>query len=118
MTKSKILLILVLAFALFAVADFALAQGGGTAPGLGVPRQPAGLPGNPSDTITEWIVRLVNYALGIVAILAVAYLIYGGFLYITSGGDSEASEAGKNAIKNAIIGLIIIILSFVVITTI
>ncbi|MBI3952625.1 MAG: hypothetical protein HY336_01560 [Candidatus Doudnabacteria bacterium] len=101
--------IVVLAFALTAFA---------ATPGLNYPNQPTGLPGSNQDTATGWVTKIINIALAIVGILAVAYLIYGGFRYITSAGNQEAAEAGKKAIINAIVGLIIIILSYVIIIVI
>jgi len=55
------------------------------------------------------ISKLVNWGLGIVGIIAVIYLIYGGVIYITAGGDAEKAGKGRVAITNAIIGIIIII---------
>lgn len=50
----------------------------------------------------------------ILGLLAVIYLIYGGVTYITAGGDAEKAGKGRVAITNAIIGVIIIILSFAI----
>lgn len=52
--------------------------------------------------------------LAFVGVLAVLYLIYGGVLYLTAGGEAEKASKGRTAITNAIIGIIIIILSFVI----
>jgi len=59
---------------------------------------------NPIELITS----LVNYLLWIVGILAVLYLIYGGVIYLTAGGDAEKAGKGRVAITNAIIGIVII----------
>ncbi len=61
---------------------------------------------------------IINYALGIAFFVAVIYLIYGGFLYITSAGNEESAEAGKKTVINAIIGIVIIIMSYVIITVV
>lgn len=50
------------------------------------------------------------YAAGVGAVLV---LIYGGFLYITAGGDGDKAEKGKKTIVGAIIGIIIISASLV-----
>ncbi len=61
---------------------------------------------------------IINYALGIAFFVAVIYLIYGGFLYITSAGNEESAEKGKNAIVYALIGIVVIVLSFVIVSAV
>jgi hypothetical protein len=43
--------------------------------------------------------------------VAVIMIIYGGFRYITSGGDSNRVGSAKNTLIYAIIGLIIVALA-------
>ena len=43
--------------------------------------------------------------------LAVLYLVWSGIQYIMSGGDSKKAEAGKTGVKNAVIGIAIIMAS-------
>jgi len=83
-----------------------------------VPPDVFGLPGDKSSTITGEISLYIRYFLTIVGLIAVVYLIYGGFRYIMSAGDSEAAEGAKNTIVNAIIGLVVIILSYVIVVVI
>lgn len=63
-------------------------------------------------TIVTIVVNWVLYFGGAIAII---YLIYGGILYITAGGDAEKASKGKTALINAIIGIIIIFLSLAII---
>lgn len=58
-----------------------------------------------------------NYALGLVSILALLFIVIGGFLY-TMGGMTEQKDKGKNFIKNAIIGMIIAFMAWTVINVI
>ena len=52
----------------------------------------------------------------VVAVLTMLIvLIYGGFLYITSAGNADNATKGKTAIINAIIGIVIIVLSYVIV---
>ena len=84
-----------------------------------VPPQPIqGLPGTQNSRITLELAYFISLALAIVGILAVGFIIYGGFRYITSAGNEELAKAGKDAIRNCIIGLVIIILSYIIITVI
>ncbi len=58
---------------------------------------------------------LVDKALILAGILAFLYVLYGGFMYLTSGGDATGANKGKTAITNAIIGIIIIALSYAIV---
>jgi hypothetical protein len=55
--------------------------------------------------------RVVNIFSLIVGIVAVIMIIYGGFKYITSGGDSGNVSGAKNTLIYAIVGLIIVALA-------
>lgn len=47
----------------------------------------------------------------IVGVVSVIMLIYGGFRYVTSGGDSGHVSGAKNTIIYAIVGLIVVALA-------
>jgi fucose 4-O-acetylase-like acetyltransferase len=53
------------------------------------------------------IQTLINFS-GVVAVL---FLIVGGFFYLTSAGNEEQSEKGKKILINSVIGLVVIILA-------
>lgn len=62
------------------------------------------------------IVQLViQWALGIAGITAVLVLIWGGFLYMFAAGNADQAKKGTTAIKNALIGLVVVVLSFVIV---
>ena len=63
-------------------------------------------------------VFIIQGILAIVGVLALVFLVIGGVRYITAGDDSEAAEGGKKTVTNAIIGLVIVILSYVVIAVV
>jgi len=58
--------------------------------------------------------RVVSYALGFAGIVLFILLIVGGFKYITSGGDPKAVEGAKKTLTSAIIGLVLILVSYLV----
>ncbi len=58
---------------------------------------------------------IINWALAIAFIAAVIMLIYGGFLYITSAGNTDNATKGKTAIINALVGIVIIVLSYIIV---
>jgi Type IV secretion system pilin len=63
---------------------------------------------NLARTITKWFSIIV----GAISILMI---IYGGFRYITSGGDSGRVGTAKNTLIYAIVGLIIVALAQVIV---
>jgi hypothetical protein len=65
--------------------------------------------------LTGFIFRVINIALALAGLIAVLFLIIGGFRYITAGGNEDAAGDAKKIITNAILGIIVIILSFVVV---
>jgi len=75
--------------------------------------------GLPCDqSVTSFVLRIINIALAVAGLIAVLFLIIGGFRYITSAGNEETAESAKKIIINAIIGIVIIILSFVIVRVI
>lgn len=75
-----------------------------------------GLPNESSPTV--FIMKIINIALGLAGLVAVLFLLIGGFRYITSAGNEEVAEQAKKIIINAIIGIVVIILSFVIVRVI
>lgn len=71
---------------------------------------PAGTP------FMTMLLRLVNWVLILAGAIAVIYLIYGGILYITAGGDAEKATKGRTAVINAVIGIVIILLAVIIVT--
>ena len=67
------------------------------------------------DKLPEILTQIINIFSWIVGVVSVIMIIYGGFRYITSGGDSNGVTAAKNTILYAIIGLVIVALSQVIV---
>lgn len=59
--------------------------------------------------------RIVDLVLMWGGIIAFFYALWGGFKYLTSGGDNKGADEGKKTLTNAIIGIIIIAISYVVV---
>jgi uncharacterized membrane protein len=65
--------------------------------------------------IAVFVIRtLINFA----GVVTVVFLIIGGFFYLTSAGNEEQSEKGKKIIINSIIGLVVIILAYAIVSII
>ncbi len=74
--------------------------------------------GNPNTNVTDLVQYIINILLLVVGIFSVFFIIWGSYQYIISGANEEQAEAGKKTIRNAIIGLIITILSYVIVTVV
>jgi hypothetical protein len=64
------------------------------------------------------VLTMVNFFLLFLGLLAVLMIIYGGILYITAAGEQSKIDKGKKIIMYAIIGIIIILLSWALVNTI
>ncbi|MFH1089598.1 MAG: IPT/TIG domain-containing protein [Candidatus Uhrbacteria bacterium] len=60
------------------------------------------------------IANIIRVALGFVGVVAVCFVIYAGFLWTTAGGEEEKIKKAKAVMKNALIGLVIILSSFAI----
>ena len=72
----------------------------------------------PGGGLRGLVLQIVNYFLGFLGLLAVIMIIYGGVTYVTSAGNDESVGNAKKIIMYALIGIIIILLSFVVVNTV
>lgn len=64
------------------------------------------------------VLVIVNFFLTFLGLLAVIMVIYGGFLYVSSGGNDESVNKAKKILLYAAMGIIIIIVSFALVNTI
>lgn len=67
--------------------------------------------------LREFVKTVLNFVLGFLGFICVLFVIYAGFLYVTSQGDEEATGKAKKIITNAVIGIIIILASFAIVNT-
>lgn len=73
--------------------------------------------GNTSRSAIEMITGWTNFLLPFVSALAIAALIYAGFLYITAAGNNEQSEKAKKIIIWVVIGIILILSAYAIVNT-
>lgn len=66
---------------------------------------------NDSSSLSQFLVSIQNWLLGLVGALSVLFIVYGGFLYITSAGNKDRIETAKRTLTYAIAGLIIVVLA-------
>lgn len=88
-------------------------------PGGGQVGAPDGVPtaqgGNTFIDIISWSLNILLIT-GILA--ALFFLLWGGITWITSGGDREKLDKARRTIIYAIIGLTVVLLSFVILQTV
>ncbi len=112
---TKILKIAVCLFiatiAIFLLSNFVLAAGVDT--GLSYA---AGTGLSAAQDIRVTIVKIIRIAIGFLGIIAVGLIMYAGWIWMTSEGNEEKIEQAKKILTNAIIGLIIIISSFAIVS--
>lgn len=54
---------------------------------------------------------LIDDLLRIIGFVAIGYIIYGGILYVTSQGSPDQTGKAQNTVLNALIGLVIAVVS-------
>lgn len=67
------------------------------------------------NSATGLIAFIIQLALLLVGSVAILFLIWGGFRYITAGGNPDAVKKARATITNAIIGLVVVILAWVLV---
>lgn len=59
---------------------------------------------------------VLEILLRVAAMIAVGFVIYGGFRYITSQGEPDSTKAARQTILNAVIGLVIALLATAIVS--
>ena len=65
-----------------------------------------------------WLIvaAIIEILLRIAALVAVAFIIYGGFSYTTSQGDPDSTSKAKKTLVNALIGLAVAVTAAVTVS--
>ena len=67
---------------------------------------------NSGNPIASFIVKIVNFLVLTIGSVCFVALVIGGFVLLTSHGNENALTKGKDIIKNALIGLIVVLCSY------
>lgn len=78
----------------------------------------AEVPNTTKTTLPNYVKYLFNFSIIIAALIAFASFVFGGFRYISSAGSPNALKDAKDQISAGILGLIIILASWLLLTTI
>lgn len=66
--------------------------------------------------LRESLMGVVNVLLGFLGVIAVIIVLWGGFRWMTAGGNEDKVGEAKKIITSGIIGLVIIFISFAIVT--
>ncbi len=110
-----LLAVMVLPVAAQVVPSAPTAGGIGTTPVGGTNIGQTGGISTASDLVTL-ILGLVNWVAWLVALVAVLFGLYSGVLFITAGGDEAKVEKAKNILLYAIVGIVVAILAFSIVS--
>ena len=70
--------------------------------------------GGDETTLQNTVGNVLNVVYGLVGILAVIFIIIGGFKYTTSQGEPGKVQQAKNTIMYALIGLVVTLSAFAI----
>ena len=120
--KIKILLVILTAFGLIAIPAAASADTIGSALTCGTDLSQTGTgcaPAASTQSGTSGVGTLITEVITVfswlVGGISVIMIIYGGFRYVTSGGNDASVSGAKNTIIYALIGLVIVALAQVIV---
>jgi hypothetical protein len=74
----------------------------------------AGFSSADETSLARTIGGIVNTALSFLGIIFVILIILGGYQWMTAGGNEDQVSQAKSRIKNAIIGLVLVISAFAI----
>lgn len=76
----------------------------------------AGCTTDPNDNIGKHIERLINAGISLVGIIGVLVIAFAGQRFLVAGGDSGKVKQAKDMILWAVVGIIVAVLAWAIIT--
>lgn len=67
-------------------------------------------------SVTQNVIEVVNFLIDSATLLAIAYVFYGGVRMVLARGNPAAVEIAKKTMSSAIIGLIIVLIAYLIIS--
>lgn len=65
--------------------------------------------------LKETVLNIITLVLGLLGIIAVIMILWGGFQWMTAGGNTEKVDSAKKILSAAIFGLVIVILAWAIV---
>ncbi|MFC1750525.1 hypothetical protein ACFL2V_17155, partial [Pseudomonadota bacterium] len=69
------------------------------------------------EIVPYFITYIANFLLALIGLVVVLFIVLGGYYYIY-GGLTEQKEKGKKTIANALLGMVVAILSWVIVNVV
>ncbi len=66
--------------------------------------------------LKETVINIIQWVLGLLGLIAVIMILWGGFMWMTAGGNEDKVATAKKIITAAVIGLIVILLAWAIVT--
>ncbi len=66
------------------------------------------------SSLPERVGNIIQVVLSILGVILVVIVLYAGFLWMTAGGDEKKVDKAKDWMKNAVIGLVIIMSAYAI----
>jgi hypothetical protein len=85
---------------------------------FGKVNNPAPIGSNPTNDVGNLIGALLAITFTVAGLVALVYMMWGAFNWITSGGDKERLMKAQGRMRNAIIGIFVLITVFAAFVTI
>ena len=81
---------------------------------------PGGVSGSTAwgGSLRTAVIKVIDFFLFFLGIVATAMVISGGFMYMTAAGDDGKTEKAKMILVYATIGILIVLLSFALVSTV
>ncbi len=69
-----------------------------------------------TNDFTTVIQNMTNWVTGFIFLIATLYGIYGGYLYLTAGGEEEQTKKAKTIFKQVAVGILIIFMAYSIVS--
>ncbi len=70
----------------------------------------------PDKSPVDITIRTIQWVLGFMSLVALVMIMLGGFMWMTAAGNEERVKKAKTILTSAIIGMVIIMLSWALVT--
>lgn len=70
------------------------------------------------EAFLQLIANVVDAIIKLIFIIAPILIVFGGIVILTSGGSTERISKGKDIIKGAVIGIVVALASYLIISTV
>ncbi len=68
-----------------------------------------------SADLKQTVLNIITFVLGLLGLIAVIMILYGGFIWLTAGGNEDKVDQAKKIISAAAVGLVVILVSWAIV---